>query len=178
LSSLAEVQRMFNKLAKSKLKQEHFHAFASIVREERAKGFERGEGPDGEKWTPLKPATIARKAGLHKTTRVQRNKQGISGLGKSKTSKKSKSPSSPLIDMGVLMAPTVYAGKDYGQVRLPRSRGESVWSGRSISDIHDKGAGKIPRRHHWAIYKNARTRIRKEFKRLVAGEWQRIMRGA
>ena len=153
MSSLAEVQRMFAKLAKSKLKQEHFHAWASIVREERAAGFERGEGPDGEKWTPLKPATIASKGKEHRTLRVQRNKQGISGLGLSKTSKKSKSPEKPLIDTGMLMTPTVSATKDKGVVKLARARGESVWSGRSISDIHDKGAGKIPRRHHWAIYK-------------------------
>lgn len=143
----------------AKLRNFHFtaqdmRAFADIVKAEREAAFERGEAPDGSKWKELKPETTRRKAGLHTTTKVLRRK-GISGLGRSKQRKVSLSPEKPLIDTGALMIPTVEAKQDEARIKMARSRSDSVWDGKGIGQIHNEGAGKIPKREHWAIYPRA-----------------------
>ena len=135
--------------------------FANIVAEERKAHFDRGEGPDGEKWAALSPRTILAKSREHHTTRVMRRK-GISGLGKSKSRKASATPSSPLIDTGMLRNVTSTATNKVARIKLARGRSENVGPGYSISEIHDKGLGRVPQRRHWGIPKAALERIIRE----------------
>lgn len=117
--------------------QAHYREFAQIAAEERKKGIDRAEGPDGERYQPLAEKTIERK-----------RRRGASN------------PSAPLNEKGYLRTPTISATSREGRVVLAKSRSNAVWSGKSISEIHDEGTDRIPRRRHWAIYLAAEKRIR------------------
>ena len=156
--------------------------YAEVAAMERKKGFQEGVGPDGKSWPELKPATIMRKTGAHKTTRARKGELvtgKVKGYGsrlsralKKGASTASISPTSPLIDTGALMTPTIHATTNQGRVHLATSRILPVSGGKSISTIHDKGSGHIPKRHHWGIYPEAEKKIRDYFALYVS----RIMR--
>lgn len=141
----------FKILRQFRFSQAHFREFAQIAAEERKKGFDRAEGPDGEKWQALTDKTIERK-----------RRRGAS------------KPSAPLIEKGYLRTPTVSATSREGRVVLAKSRSAGVWSGKSISEIHDEGNDRIPRRRHWAIYLNAEKRIRERAEYLFEQEVKKV----
>jgi len=151
-----------------------FKKYAEIAKEEREKGFENSVRPDGVRWKALEFKTILRKTGKHTTTRIRKGelyKSKVRSYGSRMGSALEKgsdvrsiAPSKPLIDSGILMKTTTFATNAKGTVRLAGSRSVPVWKGKSISVIHDEGTGKIPRRHHWAIYDKAKTRIDDAFR--------------
>lgn len=149
------LMKKFQRAARIKFDASDMIEFANIVRTERQKAFDESRAPDGSKWKELDPKTIAQKKKEHSSMRVQRNKQGISGLGMSKSRRKSATPDKPLMDTGVLSKPTVSAKTNEATVTMPRSRADSVWNGMGIGEIHNKGTDKIPKREHWAIYPEA-----------------------
>jgi len=154
-----------------------FHMWAAKVAEgERRKGFESGHGPQGEKWPALKQSTIDKKAGKHHSTVTRRNKQGISGSGRSKRTQKSKTPTKPLMDRGVMAKGRVGANRKHGWLKLWESRSDSVWQGKSIAEIHDEGLG-VPKRPHFGIYGAARLKIKLGFKRFVERFVKGVARG-
>jgi hypothetical protein len=166
--------------------QKNFKEFAEIAREERFNGFQRGEGPDGEKWQSLEPETIMRKRGAHKTTRVRKG-EAYTGKVRSYQSRlqsalkkgsdtTSISPTSPLIDTGNLMKATTTATSTEGRVVLAKSRSMPVHNGKSISEIHDEGGGHVPKRRHWAIYVKAKERIEKRAQYLYEEEVKKHFR--
>jgi hypothetical protein len=158
-------------------KRVEFHRFgANIAYEERKKGMDRGESPTGEKFQPLKPATIKRKKNVHATQRMYRKtKGGPSGLSK-RRAKPSTTPEKPLIDTGVMRNPTVEADARSGRVVMAKSRSEIVSAAGSIGNIHQKGAGNNPKRVHWGFYKPAIHRIENAYGKMI-GEIVRSLSG-
>lgn len=177
----AEVIAMLRKLAAMRFPAADFRRMAQIAREERASGFRRGCGPDGKRWARLKPETIIKKMGTHSTTRIKKGELYKSKVGgatrrfaslNKRANSRSMSPTSPLIDTGMLMTPTVHGEAHRGIVRLAGSRSAKVWGGKSISQIHDEGSGNVPQRKHWGFYPLAEKRIRefaeKRIRQMVA----------
>lgn len=136
------------------------------VAKDRKEGFMKGEGPNGERWAKLKPATIKKKKGEHSTQRVKR-KNGISGVGKAEA-KPSKYPDKPLIDTGAMMNATTHVSKGKAYLKPARSRAEPTTGGfDSIMKIHQDGLGNNPPRPHWGIYKKSTLHIRLAWKAAV-----------
>lgn len=135
-----------------------YKAMGEITRSEREKDFEQGRGPDGQKWQPLHPKTIERKAKRHTSQRIKR-KGGISGLASVRT-KASPTPSKPLMDQGILKGLDVKVEQNRLVMRPWKSRREVVTSGgESIAGIHEKRYKGRPRRHHWGFPVAAEKRI-------------------
>lgn len=187
MSSSAQIIRMFRKLAAINLNSRFYADCADITIQERKIGFENSLDPNGNKWEPLKLATIIRKQGAHKTLAFKKAKTGLTKREKggaymknvsASNKRKSAKPEWPLIDTRALMTPTVQIGTNFAKVVLAESRSISVWQGYSISQIHDEiGVGKNRViRKHWAIYKNAVKRINEKFDDAVTTEFNRIMK--
>jgi hypothetical protein len=151
-----QCKAMFRRLAEFRFTPSDMIALANIQVMERKKGFIFSYGPDGEQWAPLKAATIRRKSGEHSTTRARK---GV--MRKTKARNVSIAPDKPLIDSGQLMTPGPIRTRD-NEARIPlaQSRKLPVWKRKSISDIHNEGSGRIPKREHWGFYKDARKNIR------------------
>lgn len=164
-----ELQAMLRKLAAQRFKAEDFRRMAQIAREEREAGFQASTGPDGSKWRPLAESTVRKKSGAHGTTRIRK------GVIKSSKARASATPDAPLIDTGALSKPTIHTAPGKGIVRVAGSRAAAVWNGKSISQIHDEGTGKIPRRRHWGIYPRAKERIEEFANRTLNQKVKEIM---
>jgi hypothetical protein len=168
--SLDEFSRLLTKLVESKLSEVDFGIYAEKIRFERQKGFMQSKSPTGEKWLGLLPATIARKSGKHKTTKIRK---GV--LYKSNV-QKSRYPDKPLIDKEYLMNPTIKVGKNYGKVILAKSRSANIWNSESVSTIHQKGLKpQRAKREHWGIYPEAIEFITEDFNRKVVSEIRRFL---
>lgn len=164
--------------------QAQMKEFAEIAASERKAGFQRGEGPDGEKWKALEPETIMRKRGAHSTLRVRKGeaykgkvrsyRSRLSSAIKKGTDTGSISPTSPLIDTGNLMNVTTTATTREGRVILAKSRSIPVHGGKSISEIHDEGGGHVPKRKHWGIYAKAKKRIQERAQYLYEQEVKKL----
>ena len=79
--------------------------------------------------------------------------------------RKSKTPDKPLMDTGTMSRGKTGASRKFGFVKLDRARGDAVTGGyESISEIHQKGLGRVPAREHWGVYKKAEEIIEKGWK--------------
>ena len=137
-----------------------------ITRDEREKDFKAGRGPDGKNWKSLASETIKAKKRKHTSSKIKR-KGGISGLANYK-SKPSPTPSSPLMDQGVLKGLDVKIENKRVVMRPWKSRREVVTStGDSIAGIHEKRYKGRPARHHWGISVAAEKRILKAWNALL-----------
>jgi phage gpG-like protein len=134
-----QLNKAFVNFVREQLKESDFRKFGNIVMMERKRHFEAGQSPDGQTWKPLKPATIKRK----KSNKI-------------------------LIDKGYLRDMYVGTVTNRGVVlKIANRRAGAVWNGMSISEIHDKGTDKIPKRHHLGIPKAAEAKIKREAERLI-----------
>ena len=118
LHSFDEYQTLLKKFYKEALPdKEDFRLYAGIAKDEREKGMQRGEEPDGKKMQKLDPKTIARK-----------RKKG------------SATPNTPLMDTGKMSRPTTSSTNKEGRVHMAASRRE-IWR------YHHEGQGVPKREH-------------------------------
>lgn len=182
-NDIAAIKELFRKIARARFNSEDFRECANIVRQERAKGMERGADYEGNKYAPLKPATIKRKAGTHTTQKYKQNRQGnrfVKGgsIQSTKVKGNAANASKPLIDTGTMRDPTISATNTQGKVTLAQARSNAVAGGASIAQIHEQGLGNNPRRRHWGIYPMARRRCELYLKRKMERLWREVMHGA
>jgi phage gpG-like protein len=143
-----QLSRALVQIVREGITETDMRKFGNIVMMERKKHFEAGQGPDGNTWKKLSPKTIKRK-------------------GHSK----------PLIDKGYLRDMYISTVTKAGVVlRVAKSRAASVWSGLSISEIHDHGTDEIPARPHMGIPKAAEDKIKREAARLIERALKKYIR--
>lgn len=132
-----------------KMEPEDFRAIAAIIVGERKRLMEAGLRIDNEQpQVALKPSTIARKSGAHKTVRFTKK----IGLYSAKA-KKAESPSTPLIDTGIMMK-TAPIQITKNRARIPIANARAL-----IGKYHQDGGGRLPKRPHWGISPTAKKKI-------------------
>ena len=128
--------------------------------------------------TPLKQSTILRKMGAHSTKhfrsgffafvlgkrfykgKVESFGQRTASAIKKGTSQRSIAPQTPLIDTGMMMNPLPIRVSGHSAfIEIARSRGKGSAGGKSISEVHQKGTGRIPARPHFGIAPSAERKI-------------------